>query len=270
MARNSKLQPLYPFPADLSPEELAERFAAVTSVIVDLSEQLKNGCVTVVPTYYFSEKADRILSSWFESPEWYADNSLNAFDRFVGAMVADLGFVEIAEVRETLRRAACDITPGYVEESGCARIEVLCSRMVVLYEFLAAQTTKRKARKPRKQAMTVVVGAIEPESVRPTDDDHTGPRLAICTYANEANPKLVINMIVEGLKLYDELLRRRGLRPEPLMQRSGSVAITNEVHRRLLEVFEAKEINGGEKHNMIARVIKETYPRESGFEITWR
>ena len=88
----------------------------------------------------FFEQADALLREWLTSPTWHVDKpSENAkFYRFAAALMQEAGQPDIREVRGTLEEAAREWAAGYEERGGDRRIDVLCERLQVLYDFANA------------------------------------------------------------------------------------------------------------------------------------
>jgi len=268
MTNQSQQEPLFPFPPGLSPEEEAERFDIIRDLIKETARQLESGEATITPVVYFSSSLDRHLYAWFEDSNWPTDNSCLPFDKFVGALVEEQGFVSIAAVKTKLLQAAEDITPNYDGAAGRARIDQLCERLQTLYEFVAAQPKPKKPRKskPKPASEHVVTAEPAPEYREPeTEVDAAEGKV---TYANDVDEKLSIIFLKRAWELYDDLMRRRGQRGVPFpIDEQAAIA---EGQRRLNVVLNAEDVTGGEKHNLMACLIKRIVPNGEVVEITWR
>lgn len=89
---------------------------------------------------YFSEQVDALLRVFLSSPTWHIDRPRgNArFYRFAAVLMQEVGQPDIREVRATLEEAARAWAADYEAEGGSARIDTLCERLQVLYDFFGA------------------------------------------------------------------------------------------------------------------------------------
>ena len=124
---------------------------------------------------FFSPRVDGLLQEWLSSPRWHTDRpSENArFYRFAAALMQEAGQPDIREVMETLKEAGSTWATDYDGCHGDARVQALCERLQVLYDFFGAhqEYPHRPALPPPEPLPLPMPAAISTASPAPPGPD---------------------------------------------------------------------------------------------------